>query len=60
MLSYHLSKAIHDRMENFLRDHPDIKEVVVKWPSYKEPDKIHNLKLYPLQLERGVEFCFRK
>ena len=47
MLSYHLSKAIHERMGNFLRDYPDIKEVEVKWPSYKEPGKIHNLILYP-------------
>lgn len=60
MLSYHLSKAIHERMGNFLRDYPDIKEVEVKWPSYKEPGKIHNLMLYPKQLERGVEFCYRK
>lgn len=60
MLSYHLSKAIHERMGNFLRDYPDIKDVEVKWPSYKEPGKIHNLMLYPKQLERGVEFCYRK
>lgn len=60
MLSYHLSKTLHDRMESFLRDYPSIKEVVVKWPSYKEPEMIHNLILYPMQLARGVEFCFRK
>lgn len=60
MLSYHLSKALHDRMESFLEDYPSINEVVVKWPSYKEPGKIKNLTLYPMQLARGVEFCFRK
>ena len=60
MLSYHLSKALHDRMQFFLEDYPSIKEIIVKWPSYKEPGKIKNLTLYPMQLARGVEFCFRK
>lgn len=60
MLSYHLSRAIHDRMQNFLTDNPDIEEVVVQWPSYKEPRKIHNLTLYPQQCAKEVEFCFRK
>lgn len=60
MLSYHLSKALRDRMESFLTDYPEIKEVVVKWPSYETHGKTHNLILYPMQLARGVEFCFRK
>lgn len=60
MLSYHLSKALRDRMESFLTDYPDIHEVVVKWPSYEKPGKIHDLVLYPMQLARGVEFCYRK
>ncbi len=60
MLSYYLSKALRDRMESFLTDYPDIEEVVVKWPSFKSPGNIHDLTLYPKQLARGVEFCFRK
>lgn len=60
MLSYHLSKALRDRMESFLTDYPEIKDVVVKWPSYETPGKTHNLILYPMQLARGVEFCFSK
>lgn len=60
MLSYHLSKALRDRMKTFLIDYPNVEEVVVKWPSYKEPGKLHNLTLYPMQFARGVEFCYRK
>lgn len=60
MLSFHLSKALYDRLESFLKDYPNIKEVTVKWPSYKEPGKVHNLILYPMQLTSGVEFAIKK
>lgn len=60
MLSYHLSKGVHKRMASFLTDNPGIEEVTIKWPSYKEPGKIIDLPIYPQQLERGVEFSYRK
>lgn len=58
MLSYHLSKAIHDRMDSFLADNPEIKEVTIKYPLYNESEKTIDLPIYPQKLEVGVEFSF--
>lgn len=59
LLSYHLPSIIRERCNSFIDDYPDIEDVIIDWPSYKEPGKMLKMKIYPQATEWGVEFRFR-
>lgn len=59
LLSYHLPSIIRERCNSFIDDYPDIEDVIIDWPSYKEPGKMLRMKIFPHATEWGVEFRFR-
>lgn len=59
LFSYHLSHTIHERLNSFTSDFPDITEVIVKWPSFKSPGVIHDLYIIPVLRDGKVEFTYK-
>lgn len=64
LFSYHLSRSITLRLNHFIDDYPEIKEVPIQWPSFKEPGKFYTTAIYPIIINYGgmryVEFNFVK
>lgn len=64
LLSYHLTKSIIDRLNSFMEDYPDTKQVAISWPSFKKPGNFYQKNIYPIIREyegkKFVEFTFAK
>lgn len=64
LFSYHLFKNIADRLNHFKIDYPHLNEVVIKWPSYKQPGKSFVRSIYPVEINCDgnvfVEFQFTR
>lgn len=62
LFSYHLTKAIMERLNSFMDDYPDTEEVEIMWPSFKQPGKSYRTGVYPVKVEYNgqhfVEFNF--
>ena len=62
LLSYHLTKSIMDRLNNFMEDYPDSNQVIISWPSFKRPGTFLQKGIYPVIREykgnKFVEFTF--
>lgn len=51
LFSYHLINKITERLNNFTKDYPDLKEVSIVWPSFKDPEINYTKRIYPVELE---------
>ena len=64
LLSYHLTKSIIDRLNSFMEDYPDTKQVAISWPSFKKPGNFYQKNICPIIREyegkKFVEFTFAK
>ena len=64
LLSYHLTKSIIDRLNSFMEDYPEIKQVTISWPSFKKPGHFYQKSISPIMREyqgkKFVEFTFAK
>lgn len=62
LFSYHLIKTLTDRLNSFMTDFPEIKEVEIMWPSFTQPGKAYRTGIYPISIEyngqKHVEFNF--
>ena len=56
--SYHLIRIMKLRCDNFIKDYPKHKFVIINWPSFDKPGKIHSTRIYPHVIRGGVEFSF--
>ncbi len=59
LLSYHLPRIIRERCNRFIDDYPEINDIVIDWPSYKDSKKMLKVRIFPQATEWGVEFRFR-
>ena len=64
LLSYHLTKSIMDRLNSFMEDYPEIKQVTISWPSFKKPGNFYQKNICPIIREyegkKFVEFTFEE
>ena len=64
LLSYHLTKSIIDRLNSFMEDYPEIKQVTISWPSFKKPGHFYQKSISPIMREyqgkKFVEFTFEE
>lgn len=51
LFSYHLTKAIIDRLNNFKEDYPNVEEVLIQWPSFRESGKYYTTGISPILIE---------
>lgn len=62
LFSYYLTKAIMDRLNTFADDYPNITEVEILWPSFKQQGTTIKKTIYPIRSEYNgrhyVEFNF--
>lgn len=62
LLSYHLTKSIMDRQNSFMEDYPDTNQVVISWPSFRQPGTFLRKSICPIMREykgkKFVEFTF--
>lgn len=56
--SYHLTRIMKLRCDSFIKDYPKQKFVTINRPSFKEPGKMHTIRIYPHEIRGGVEFSF--
>lgn len=64
LLSYHLTKSIIDRLNSFMEDYPEIKQVTISWPSFKKLGHFYQKSISPIMREyqgkKFVEFTFEE
>lgn len=53
LFSYHLINKITERLNHFTIDYPNLTEVLIVWPSFKEPGINYTKSIYPIELECG-------
>ncbi len=64
LFSYYLINRITERLNSFIVDYPELKQIPIKWPSYQSPGKYLPNNIYPVEYEYDhktyVEFQFTK
>lgn len=64
LFSYYLINKITERLNSFIVDYPELKQIPIKWPSYQSPGKYLPNNIYPIEYEYDhktyVEFQFTK
>ena len=64
LFSYYLINKITERLNSFIVDYPELKQIPIKWPSYQSTGKYLPNYIYPVEYEYDhktyVEFQFTK
>lgn len=62
LFSYHLTRLLSERLNTFVKNYPNVREVSVNIPSAHNPGLLLEKRIYPMESEykgrKFVEFCF--